>query len=599
MQINKFYTFYDFNYRSGYPPFKPLIQYHLKRRMECLVNSHPNRDGSAWVNYFVDIIKHSSYSELEKQWTYWHLLAYLDLDRCYLIWRNFRNFPFYSVKSQEIYDLTNNLLFQSDKFQKYIERYDAHNLSGANLKTYLLGIVKNTLREKLALTSSWRILCDVDINSLIKFDRALKKRREALERYGVTEPYRSRYIFALRYFIPIYKNNRIYDPQRIEGSKWPEPEPLDFAEAASYYNSQRFTGNAPLQAAAGAEVSAETVKKWMYICLKALQFYPRISEIPYNLGNYEQQNSEAKIFWSTEELEEESGNLIALWRQTDLILSQALQTAELSFEKIRCKIPQQFRRSMMPLCYPHSFALLNQKKLGNKIGVHQGTISRYINKYFEAPLLSKFKQFANQQLDLESYLTMFLETRFTNPEFLNLLDKTLIEAIQVLDDDAQKILKFRYSQKMNVAEIARALSSQKSREPKEIDLILVRTKNKLQEQLLEQLGQWQTEYVKLWLKKYYREMMQAVLLNSFRELNYVMQEILQMRYCQKMDERRIMSFYPDFNPTQTLGEARKQLQCSVLDWVKCTLRVSLASENQQVMEMVEDWLSKNLIYIDL
>lgn len=594
MQINKFYTFYDFNHRSGHPPFKPLIQNQLRRRMECLVDLHPDWDQNKWVNYFVEIIKDRSRSEFDI-FAYWHLLAYLDLDRCYLIWRNFRKFPFYAVRSQELYDVTNNLFFQPDKFKQYFYKYDAQNLSGANFKTYILGILKNAIREKLDLTSSWRILCDVDINSLRKFDHALQKRREALERHGVMEPHLSCYIFALKYFISVYKNNRIYNPKRIEGSKWPEPKRSDFVEVANYYNSQRFMTNAPLQVSAGSGVTPEMIKEWMNICIKALRYYPQSIEISHNANSYEQQNSKSSNLRKILELEEETTDIT---RQADLILRETIQIIERSFEKVRSKIPQQFRHSIMPLCYPHPFALLNQEKLGNKIGVHQGTISRYIYNHFETPLLNKFKQFSNKKINLEFYLTTFLEKRFANPRFSNLLDEILIEAIQALDEDSQKILKFRYGQKMNVADIARALNSRKLIEPSEINLILVRAKTRLQKQLLEKLNKWQAEYVKLWLRKYYQEMIQAVLLDSFKELNSVMQEILRMRYCQKMDERRIISFYPDFNPTQAIGEAKKHLQHSLLNWIDHTLGISLAAENQQVMEIVEDWLSKNLIYIE-
>ncbi|MBE9045175.1 XRE family transcriptional regulator [Pleurocapsales cyanobacterium LEGE 10410] len=568
-----------------------MVQNQLRRRINCLVDSDPNCDQITWVNYFVEIIRDSSRSELEKRLAYWHLLAYLDLDRCYLIWRNFRKLPFYIAKSQEIYDFTNNLLFQPDKFYKHIDKYNAHDISGANFKTYILSILRNAIREKLELKSSWRVLCDVEIDSHKKFDRALRKRREALERYGIPEPQRSRYVFALRHFILVYKTNRIYNSQRIEGSRWPEPELADFAEAANFYNSQRFTINAPLQATAGGEVSPETIKKWINICLKALRYNHRIIDTC-KIDSYERYIGESSI-WSIKE--SESADLL---QQTDLILRKTTRKIEGSFAKIRSKIPQQFRQSIMPLCYSHGFALLNQEKLGHKIGVHQGTISRYIYKNFEVPLLKQFQQFANERINPELYLTIFLEKRFTNPKFSNLLDVILIEAIRALDSDAQKILKYRYSQQMNVADIADVLNSQQLREPQEVELILAQARNKLQEELLEQLGQWQAKYVRLWLKKYYQEMFQTVLLTSFRELNSGMQEILHLRYCQRMDEHKITSLYPDVNPAQVMVEAKQQLQYSVLYWVAHTWRISLVSENQQVMEMVENWLSQ-LIYIDL
>ena len=596
MQIEKFYTFYDFTNHNGYPPFKPLIQNRLKKRMEWLINLYPNWDYTIWVNYFMKIIKDNSQSEFEKSFAHWHLLAYLDLDRCYLIWREFRKFPFYVVNSHELYDLTNSLLFQRDKFQKYICKYDSKNLRGANLKTYMLAILKNTIREKLDLKSSWRILCDVDINKTKKFDRALQKRRDALEIYQVTEPSVSQYIFALKYFIQVYKTNRIHNSNRRQGSRWPEPEWSDFVEVAKYYNSQRFLSNAPLQVSAGSEITPETVKTWINICLKALQYSPKIVEIPYNVNSDKQKDYELSNFYKFSDPEEETVNIS---QQADFVLRKKIQKIEHSFKEIRSKIPQEFRPAVMPLCYSHPFAPLNQEKLGNKIGVHQGTVSRYISKYFEIPLLNEFKQFTNEKLNIESYLNIFLETRFTNPKFSNLLDKILVEAIKSLDDESQKILKFRYSQNMDLADIASALNSQKRNKPYEIKSILVRVKNKLQQQFLEELSKWQAEYIRLWLQKYYQGVIQAVLLSSFRKLDSFRQEILEMRYCQKMDERTIMKHYTKINTTQAMCQAKQQLQQSILYWIDNNLGVSLTTEKQQVMEIIEDWLSKNLIYIKL
>ncbi|MBE9170252.1 XRE family transcriptional regulator, partial [Pleurocapsales cyanobacterium LEGE 06147] len=257
------------------------------------------------------------------------------------------------------------------------------------------------------------------------------------------------------------------------------------------------------------------------------------------------------------------------------------------------------RQAIMPLCYPHQLAILNQEKLGNKIGVHQGTVSRYISKYFETSLLESFKQFTNDRLNLESYLTTFLEKRFSNPKNSNLLDKVLVEAIKRLDNESQKILKFYYSQRMSVDDIARVLNNQKLSEPKEINSILIKAKNDLQKELLKKLNKWQAEYIKFWLKSYYQDRIQSVLLKAFKELNSVGQEILRMQYCYKMDEGRIISFYPTFNTTQTICEAKQQLQRSLFDWIDDTLSISLDTENQQVREIVEVWLSKNLIYTKL
>lgn len=137
-------------------------------------------------------------------------------------------------------------------------------------------------------------------------------------------------------------------------------------------------------------------------------------EISYNPKIYEHHNNETSNPWKLLELEDEQTNIL---QQADSILREKIEIIEDSFEKFRTKIPQQFRQAVMPLCYPHSFAPLNQEKLGSQIGVHQGTVSRYISKYFEVPLLNKFKQFTNEQLNLKTYLTVFLEKNLLTLDF--------------------------------------------------------------------------------------------------------------------------------------------------------------------------------------
>ena len=94
IDINKFFTFYDFTNNNGYPPFKPLVQYKLRKRIERLATLHPEWNESDYVRYFGGILQNKPESDSEKSFALWHFLAYLDLDRCYLIWRNFHYFPF-------------------------------------------------------------------------------------------------------------------------------------------------------------------------------------------------------------------------------------------------------------------------------------------------------------------------------------------------------------------------------------------------------------------------------------------------------------------------------------------------------------------------
>ncbi|WP_019506221.1 hypothetical protein [Pleurocapsa sp. PCC 7319] len=146
------------------------MQYKLRKRIERLANLHPEWNESDYVQYFVENFLNKPESDSERRFAHWHFLAYLDLDRCYLIWRNFHYFPFYAAKLEEFYGLTNEILCQSHKLKKYLNKYNPQNDKKASIKTYILSILKNSIREKIDLQSDWHLLCNVDINSLRKLN---------------------------------------------------------------------------------------------------------------------------------------------------------------------------------------------------------------------------------------------------------------------------------------------------------------------------------------------------------------------------------------------------------------------------------------------
>ncbi|MDJ0682481.1 MAG: hypothetical protein QNJ18_21790 [Xenococcaceae cyanobacterium MO_167.B52] len=82
---DKFATFYDFTNNNGYPPFNPLVQYQLKKRIKKLAKLHPEWKESDYIQYFQELFLNNIESDSERRFAHWHFLAYLDLDRCYLI----------------------------------------------------------------------------------------------------------------------------------------------------------------------------------------------------------------------------------------------------------------------------------------------------------------------------------------------------------------------------------------------------------------------------------------------------------------------------------------------------------------------------------
>ncbi len=592
---HQFFTFYDFISSNGYPPFKPLIQHRLRKRIEKLVNLHSEWQEKDYFQYFVTIFQDDFQSELEKRLAHWHLLAYFDLERCYLIWRNFHYLPFYAAKSDTFYELTNEILCRADKLQKYLNKYNSQDVSGASIKTYIAAVLKNCIKEQLNFRSGWHLLCDVDISSFRKLSNAGQKLRKALEKYGIREPNLSRYIFAWQYFVPVYKNNRLYNINRKKQQKWPEPEQLDFVETANCYNTQRFQPDAPLQASTGSDITSETIAKWMKICIEALQQTEKFIEFSRDETDYEKQEEEL-VSWITLELAEEQANSL---EQVEILLLEELQKIEANLDGIRSNILSQFRRAIMPLCYSHQLALLNQEQLGNLLGIHQGTISRYISKYIETPLLNKLESFFADKFKPELYLNSFLETKFDRLNADNILDRLLLEALQTLNKEFQQIIKLRYGQKISISEIMTRLECQKYMSQKEIEQLLINAKNMLLQAFIKKIDRWQLEYVKTWLKNYYKNLFQTILLNFFEQLDSLKKEIIQMGYVQKMNEEQIVNLYPQNNVNQIICLAKQQLQSSFIQWLEGNLGFSLNNQKEQIMMVIENWLARDLIYLEI
>lgn len=569
--------------------------------MEKLVQLHSEWEDSHYVQYFVGMIDDDSKSESERQLAHLHLVAYFDLSRCYFVQKFSQKFPFAKATCIKFFDLTSDFLYNREKLKKCINGYNSQDASGANLKTYLQGVLRNIILDQINYESPWHLLCDVDISSRRKFNNDKQKLREALLRQGIIEPNITRYIFAWQYFVPIYKNNRVHAPNTRNTRKWPEPELPDFEETARDYNSCRFQPDAPLQVSSSPEVTPEMIKKWMNICIEALQHYPKLIEISRDADSYEKQYEPSVNPWEPLELEE---NPVDFLQQADLVFREEIQRINNSLEKIRSKIPQGFRKAVMPLCYPHEFSLLVQEQFASKLGINQGTVARYISNIYKIPLLSRLETLITEtmkttpQIWAQTYVEKFLEERFSNPSPLNLIEGALIDSIETLDDSRQTILRLRYGQRMNVEEIADYFRRVKMAELAEVTQELSAAKNELQEAVITQINNLKQEWIHSWLKRYYQQLFHIQLLEFFRKLEVPMQELIQMRYGQRIAEQQLVILRPDWNVKQVITNAKHQLQISLIQWVYDAFGMSLGTEKEQVSEVIEVWF-KTLYSVEL
>jgi hypothetical protein len=599
--IDKFCILYACRSDNGYASFKPSIQKPLISRMEKLVQLHPEWEDSHYIQYFGGIIDDDSKSDSERQFAHLHLVAYFDLARCHFVQQFSRKFPFPTATCIKFFEITSDFLYNREKLKKCLKGYNSQDASSATLKTYLQGALRNIILDQINWESPWHLLCDVDLSSRRKFNNEQQKLREALLRHGIIEPNITQYIFAWQYFVPIYKNNRVYNPQTRNLRRWPEPELPDFEETARDYNSNRFQSDAPLQVSSSPEVTPERIKKWMNICIEALQHYPRLVEISRDADTYEKDYEPSVNPWEPLELEE---NPVDFLQQADLVFGEEIQRINNSLEKIRSKIPQGVRKAVMPLCYPHEFSLLVQEQFASKVGINQGTVARYISNIYKTPLLSKLETLITEtmkttpQVWAQRYVEKFLEERFSNPSRLDLIEGALIDSIETLDNSKQTILRLRYGQRMNVEEIADYLRTGKIAESAEVTQELSAAKNELQEAAIAQLNNLQLECVHSWLKRYYQQLVHIQLLEEFKKLELFMQELIQMRYCERIAEQQLAILRPNWNVKQAISNAKQQLQISLNQWVYDAFGLSLDTEKEQVSEVVEVWL-KTLYSVEL
>ncbi|MEQ8385871.1 MAG: hypothetical protein RH949_26285 [Coleofasciculus sp. A1-SPW-01] len=594
--INQFCILYERTSHPSYRGFKPSMQQRLKRRMEQLVQLHPEWHTDDYVDYFCSIINQESQPESEQQFAHLHLVAYLDASRCHFIRQFSRKFPFPLATCLHFFDLTTDVLYNRDQLKKIIHGHNTHTSNAANLRTYIEGALKNIIINQINWESDWHLLCNVDLTSRRKFNNTTQKLREALFRQGITEPLVSQYCFAWQYFVPIYKNNRLYNPSQKKGRAWVQPEQTDFEEAARDYNLNRFLADAPLQVSSGSNITAKTIQVWMNICIQALRNSQKLVELSRDADSYEKHYYQSVNPWETLESDQNSAEFI---NQITPSLQAQLQRIDQNLDKIRSKIPRQFRQAVMPLCYPHELSLLVQAQFAKKVGVNQGTIARFIANTYKSPLLTQLDSLMRTQLspDLDSwsqtYVNEFLSKRFTNPNQTHEIDQALMVTINSLDHQSQLLLRLYYGQNKSIDTLVKDLDYESTYT---IDQHLISIRSKLQQVVRETIHKLQISYVNQVTRAYYKQVISCQLLTAFSGMK--LRELLKMRYAQRMPEDKIARLLPNENISQAINHAKQQLQKVLLQWSYGNYGISLEAEKEQVSKVIEIWLNQ-LYCLDL
>ncbi|MEH1841113.1 MAG: sigma-70 family RNA polymerase sigma factor [Nostoc sp.] len=423
------------------------------------------------------------------QLAYEHLASYFE-ERCYWAAKDLckeRN----ANSWEEYLCIARLLVYNPIKLKEILVKYDSQS---ANIDTYITNTLTNHIKYSAEVNrfSRWRLL----------YKKSDKELIEALKVFGIIEPEISLIIFARKYFKQVYLINKIKNPTRITGKKWIAPDEKDFSKSAQCYNAEKILPTAPHEVFANfTKVTAKQIQDWMEICIKALESYPMSILPKFSLDALQLDGFEIKselqvpeIEWEKISSTENTSEQGFLANQANSILSEQLQSMKLDERKI--------------LLLYYGFGL-NQKQLADRLGMNQSTISRYLTKS-TIKLLEAIARISQPQQWVKQYVRRWLESEYHAPVHSDLIQAALVSAIKKLVNEERKILQLYYGEGMDEVKIASQLDISLN----EISTILTKTRNHLQEKLIQEINIWIKEYLEKWLINYYKYFTELVFKNE-------------------------------------------------------------------------------------
>ena len=501
----KFYQYINVGSDKAYSTIQWKSETNLKRNLELYKSQHEkfiyllNQQDNMreLVQFWIDIaLKELPPQEswepanrVKKAWE--HLTVYCE-ESCYhaafQVWKDDR-----TQSWEEFIFLARCLIYDHDKFRKILAKYDSVSSS---LDAYITKVLVNNIKDKTSVSkfSKWRLFSQ----------KSEKELKEALSRSGIYEPDVSKFLFARKYFKQVYQMNKLQNPAHEKGQTYPEPDDADFEEVANYYNTEKSLVWAPHEVSAGGQITVEQLKSWIETCIKALQNYPK-SIIPSVSLEFLQQKGHEIESLSNEEISE--SNLLS--DQTEIGIAKETETA-LKQRLLALKIDQQ---KILILYYGLG---LNQVNIADKFQVTQGTIASRL-KTVESKLLKTLSELSQPNQWVSQYVNGWLVRNYRTPDYSNLIDIALVEAIKKLDEYEKEVLRLCYGQKIDKKIIGDKFNMQE----KAFTAFLITIQVKLEIALIKEIEKQIHQYVKLWLLKVYGDVVKSAChdLNIILRLN--------------------------------------------------------------------------------
>ncbi|MBD2410970.1 hypothetical protein FACHB389_26740 [Nostoc calcicola FACHB-389] len=497
---DKFSTYLMLNHQNGRLTLQWKYQPYLKRNIELYVQRNEKvyslsrqEDKGNGLAHFWHTVALKEFQRLaewepanKQQLALEHLASYFE-EKCYWAVKNICKFQ-NQENWEEYLCFARVIIYDPLKLAEILSKYNSQQ---SNIETYVTTALENNIKDEMRVKkfSKWRMLSK-------KSDKELK---EALQVSGLGEPNISQIIFAKKYFKQVYLFNKVQNPARKNGQKWPDPDTEDFEQAARCYNAEKVLSSAPHEVSASTNITAKQMQSWMENSIAALQNYPKSIVPQWSLDALQTTGYEAKSDIPEETLElewhdsaEEVGESQQfLNKKTSLSLREQLEAMKPEFQKL--------------LLLYYGFGL-NQQQLAARLEINQSTISRYLKKS-TITLLETLAGISQSQEWVNDYVTNWLAKDYTNPSNSDLIQAALVSAIKKLSLEEKEIFQLCYGQKLSETKIANQLGIEQS----EVKARLSQTQYKLQVNLLEQINIWVKEYVEKWLSKHYKSLIKSIL----------------------------------------------------------------------------------------
>lgn len=586
-------TIYEFA-SDRYPPFRrsAAIAVKLTARIEMLASQHPNWNDSDYCQYFISVLRNaapdSPRQQYECRYAHLHLVAGFDLARCQLVQRIADRAPGRDrrLRFELYFGLTNLFLHNREELLTAIDNYRAPSFELVQLRAYIIGILNNKIREASRLRSDW--------NLLVKTSERIH--REALKAsYSEADPI-EQYLFAWKCFAEVYKHRYLHDPNRDRSQPYPEPANEDFARAARTYNRDRAQLGLPLPLASSPEITPQLLREWMQqICLSALRNYQPKEEV---MPDIDLENTIASVAIDasdTPELEDSQSAANTWLSQLDERFQAELAAIAktLADPALKSRILPAYRPAIMPLGYRHSLRIFPLKQLAGAIGVTQPTLSRFINKYYEQPLLQVVEQHLGTSLEeqTQQWVDRFLASRLKvepSDPMAFILARALVDRNQetrILDDREQVAVKMAGGSQRDRSEIARTLQV----EEREIEVILDSALEKLARSLQTAVKAGITS----WLRAYFSEEIARELRRGFNEqLTPTEREIAISLYCRKRTEAQLLRDRPQLPVGELAASARAKLEQHLIGWSQTKFGIDLSNYRKNLTSAIEIWADR-------